>query len=183
MNIILIDFNWGQKIEIFSSELENIKQALLSCVSNIRYTRLGTKSISKIKNNLIYNPYKMYDITKLSRIYNVFHVSLDINGVNIDANIIKSKEVDENHTYTIVTYFKGGTYITQNASKNSTSTIKHWAKYLSWRYYSKEERAEIKNKISTIKELTVIIEGMVWNFECNILSNSLNIYIVKSYCH
>ena len=49
MYIILIDINQGQKVAFFSSEVKEKKEAILSCVSKIRFPRLGIKSISKIK--------------------------------------------------------------------------------------------------------------------------------------
>ena len=54
---------------------------------------------------MIYNPYKLYNITKLRGVYNVYYISLTINGVNIDANIIKTKKGNTDATYTIVAYF------------------------------------------------------------------------------
>ena len=154
MYIILIDINQGQKVAFFSSEVTDKKEAILSCVSKIRFPRLGIKSISQIKKYLIYNPYKLYNITKLRGVYNVYYISLTINGVNIDANIIKTKKGNTDATYTIVAYFKEGTYISQNKNIASICAIKHWARYLSWHYYSKEERAEIRKNIYNIKELS-----------------------------
>lgn len=180
MYIILIDINQGQKVAFFSSEVTDKKEAILSCVSKIRFPRLGIKSISKIKKYLIYNPYKLYNITKLLGVHNVYYISLTINGVNIDANIIKTKKGNTDATYTIVAYFKEGTYISQNKNIASISAIKHWARYLSWHYYSKEERAEIRKNIYNIKELNETLKDLVWNFECSILGNSLKVYIVKS---
>ena len=87
MYIILIDINQGQKVAFFSSEVTDKKEAILSCVSKIRFPRLGIKSISKIKKYLIYNPYKLYNITKLRGVYNVYYISLTRQVLNRSAKI------------------------------------------------------------------------------------------------
>ena len=87
MYIILIDINQGQKVAFFSSEVTDKTEAIRSCVSKIRFPTLGIKSISKIKKYLIYNPYKLYNITKLRGVYNVYYISLTRQVLNRSAKI------------------------------------------------------------------------------------------------
>ena len=170
-------------LNIYKEYLNNKKSLYEIESRTLLEVKLYQKKInknSKIKKYLIYNPYKLYNITKLRGVYNVYYISLTINGVNIDANIIKTKKGNTDATYTIVAYFKEGTYISQNKNIASICAIKHWARYLSWHYYSKEERAEIRKNIYNIKELNETLKDLVWNFECSILGNNLKVYIVKS---
>ena len=102
----------------------------------------------------------------------------------IDAHFLDVSSILQGSTESkrnlIIAYFKGGIYISKSKAELPLTTISHWARYLSWHYYSKEERAEIRKNIYNIKELNETLKDLVWNFECSILGNSLKVYIVKS---
>lgn len=179
MYIVLIDLDWGHKIETYFSDVPKLKNAVLSCVSKIKYPRIGVKSILKIKSNILINPYGFQDIVALKGICKVYNVSLCVNGINIDVNIVNVQH-ETNSLYTIFVYYKGGTYVNQHYNVNPLQALKHWARYMSYRFYSKEEKKAARKIVSEIKELNVVIEGFVWNLDCTLLGNSLKVYVVKS---
>lgn len=179
MYIVLTEFNLGQKVSVFSSNLEEELDLLKDWSTTLNFPRLGVKSVSKIYNTITNMNFR--DIVSLKGIKNIDYVTFHINGILIEANILKVMTSTNASLFSVFTYFKGGTYISQYENSNPLETIQYWAKHLSWRLYSKEDRDEIKNKIKELKNLNCIIDKIVWRSECSVHGNNLIVYVVKSY--
>ena len=178
MKILFTDYNWGKLVVVSSSVQKTDKEVLLEWFSSLRYPRLGEKSKLKILEEINDSNGQESLFTSLIRLKNVSCISFGANGITVDINIVElSRSCGKS---TVIAYYKGGTYISQSGILQSLEAIRHWARYLSWRYYTKEERAAIRKAVSEIPSLNVIIEGVVWNFESSILGDSLKVYIVKS---
>jgi len=68
-------------------------------------------------------------------------------------NIISISPISESLPfYTLVIYFRGGTYIYQYSDiDNPEQVLERWAKYINWRYFDKKDRVVIKEKVAQKK--------------------------------
>lgn len=176
MKILFTDYNWGKLVVVSSSVQKTDKEVLQEWFFSLRYPRLGEKSKLKILEEINDSNGQESLFTRLIRLKNVSCISFGANGVTMDINIVELSRNCEKTT--VIAYYKGGTYISQSGILQSLEAIRHWSRYLSWRYYSKEERAAIRKAVSELQSLNIVIEGLVWKFESFILGNSLEVYIV-----
>ena len=160
--LFLTDYQTGLIVKTEILEAENEKNVVLKWIKTLRFPYIGS-------------------IRRMQGLHCMFFFQnnriIDVHFLDISSILQGSTESKRN---LIIAYFKGGIYISKSKAELPLTTISHWARYLSWHYYSKEERAEIRKNIYNIKELNETLKDLVWNFECSILGNSLKVYIVKS---
>lgn len=147
----------------------------------MRFPYIGPVAHKKIQEEYLTGVASSACIRRMQGLHCMFFFQ---NNRIIDAHFLDVSSILQGSTESkrnlIIAYFKGGIYISKSKAELPLTTISHWARYLSWHYYSKEERAEIRKNIYNIKELNETLKDLVWNFECSILGNSLKVYIVKS---
>ena len=77
----------------------------------------------------------------------------DHEGLYYMTNIISISPISESLPfYTLVIYFREGTYIYQYSDiDNPEQVLERWAKYINWRYFDKKDRVVIKEKVAQKK--------------------------------
>lgn len=179
--LFLTDYQTGLIVKTEILEAENEKNVVLKWIKTLRFPYIGSVARKKIQEEYLTEVASSACIRRMQGLHCMFFFQ---NNRIIDAHFLDVSSILQGSTESkrnlIIAYFKGGIYISKSKAELPLTTISHWARYLSWHYYSKEERAEIRKNIYNIKELNETLKNLVWNFECSILGNSLKVYIVKS---
>ena len=179
--LFLTDYQTGLIVKTEILEAENEKNVVLKWIKTLRFPYIGPVARKKIQEEYLTGGESSACIRRMQGLHCMFFFQnnriIDVHFLDVSSILQGSTESKRN---LIIAYFKGGIYISKSKAELPLTTISHWAKYLSWHYYSKEERAEIRKNIYNIKELNETLKDLVWNFECSILGNSLKVYIVKS---
>lgn len=179
--LFLTDYQTGLTVKTEILEAENKKNAVLKWIKTLYFPYIGPVARKKILAEYLTGFESSSCIRGIQGLHCMFFFQnnriIDAHFLDVSSTLQGSTESKRN---LIIVYFNGGIYISKSKAELPITTILHWARYLSWHYYSKEERAEIRKNIYKINKLNCIIKNLVWNFECTILSNSLKVYIVKS---
>lgn len=179
--LFLTDYQTGHAIKAEIIEAEDEKKAVLKWIKTIRFPYIGPIARKNIEEEYLTGVESSACIRGIHGLHCMFFFQnnriIDAHFLDVSSILERSSECTRNITFV---YFKGGIFISKSKAESPLTTILHWTRYLSWRYYSKEERSEIRKKVSNIKKINEIIEGLVWNFECSIFGNKLKVYIVKS---
>ena len=179
--LFLTDYQTGLIVKTEILEAENEKKVVLKWIKTLRFPYIGPVARKKIQEEYLTGVESSTCIRRMQGLHCMFFFQnnriIDVHFLDVSSILQGSTESKRN---LIIAYFKGGIYISKSKAELPSTTISHWARYLSWHYYSKEERAEIRKNIYNIKELNETLKDLVWNFECSILGNSLKVYIVKS---
>lgn len=179
--LFLTDYQTGLIVKTEILEAENEKNVVLKWIKTLRFPYIGSAARKKIQEEYLTGVASSACIRRMQGLHCMFFFQNNriIDGHFLDVSSILQGSTESKRNL-IIAYFKGGIYISKSKAELPLTTISHWARYLSWHYYSKEERAEIRKNIYNIKELNETLKDLVWNFECSILGNNLKVYIVKS---
>ena len=176
--VFLIDYQVGTLIMANVIEAKDEQDAILKGFEMVDFPYIGEKTRGKIISQVKSGEEYPVVIRGISEVKNFF---LFPNGKALEMNYMKiHNSIDGGKScFLLFTFYKGGIFISKSKEVDLFQVLPHWARYLSWRYYSKEDRAAIRGVISKAPSLNEVIDGVVWNFETQILGNSLKVYIVR----
>lgn len=176
--VFLIEYQLGTLVTVKLIEAKNEQDAILKSLEMVDFPYIGEKTRSKMLS--LVKTGEEYPVT-IRGISEVRYLFLLPNGKSLEMNYMKIHASTEclKPCFLLFVYYKGGTYISKSKEDELLQVLPHWARYLPSRYYSKEDRAAIRDAISKAPQLDEVIGGIVWNFEAHILGNNLKVYIVK----
>ena len=178
--LFITDYQFGtiSKIEVVEAECE--QDAVEKWIKAIDFPYIGPKSIRKMLLQIRQGEEYPVKIRGFSEIKNLIFF---LNGKSLLTNYLKIRNTpdvrESDSSFVFFVLFQRGNFIYKSPVKCLEKVMPHWSRYLSWRYYSKEERAAIRKAVSEMPSLNMVIEGLVWKFESSILGNRLEVYIVE----
>lgn len=180
--VVLTEFEDKHVVAVSQISSKNEHELLNRWAIQLNYPRIGEKSRKKLLDE-IQSRYQIGDksLVLLRKTQNVYSDFFLVNGISIFLYIIEKKYIPNNFDkFAMFVFYKDTDYVYEKESKTPIDVLFNWAKYLSWHYFSREERKSIKSNVLTKASLKCIIENTVWYYESFILENKLEVYIVKS---
>ena len=181
MNKYIVITEFGIKYVCFQvAQFDSLNwvDLLILWAQSLKYPRIGEKTRERIVQEVteadssdLWVP--INDTHKI-----IFYTTFSVRGIFIGLYALKIQK-QESFKYAMIVGFQGASFAYVSKENSLQNCLVHWSRYLSWRYFSKEERAAIRKVVSEMPSLNMVIEGLVWKFESSILGNRLEVYIVE----
>jgi len=170
-------------VRLYQFLSENIDEAIIKLINimNIPYIKGKRKAmlLSELEKPEI-------GIARLKGMWNVWCLfalvwgdSFLVNVVESDILISKKNKEIVNYQFTVIVLFKEGTFVQQIIANDLRDCLVKWSRYLSWRYYNKEERKTIRTMVSNSLNTSFNSQNMI-QFHEKIEGNWLRLYVIKS---
>ena len=156
---------------------QNWVDLLILWAQSLKYPGIGEKTRERMVQDIT-DTDDWYFFVPMDNHKIIWTTTFVVRGIFIGVYALKIQK-QESFKYAMVVGFKDMSIPYVSKENSLQNCLVHWSRYLSWRYYSKEERAAIRKAVSEMPSLNMVIEGLVWKFESSILGNRLEVYIVE----
>ena len=164
--------------QVAQFDCQNWGDLLILWAQSLKYPRIGEKSRERIVQEIT-DPDDCHFLLPINGTHKIIsYTYFVVNGIFIGVYALKIQK-QESFKYAMIASFKGASISYVLKENSLQNCLVHWSRYLSWRYFSREERAAIRKAVSEMPSLNMVIEGLVWKFESSILGNKLEVYIVE----